>query len=86
MMILKLLINLVGLAGIFFIFFSVYLWIKALAEEDVESDLVKVVRCKDCKNLIKDTERGIIYCSCWGGLNGNNYSDFCSYGERKYEE
>lgn len=47
------------------------------------TDLVPVVRCKDCKHLANRDETGG---KCWRGsgfarIVGNN--DFCSYGERK---
>lgn len=51
-----------------------------------DDDVVKVVRCKDCKHKVV-TEDGEydpedIVCEYWmsDGLNSN---DYCSYGERK---
>lgn len=45
-----------------------------------ESDLERVVRCKDCKYLAEDS-------TCIGGLGGYGqvvmFDDYCSYGERK---
>ena len=46
------------------------------------SDVVEVVRCKDCKHL---TDDGL----CWENIHAvvgykkPNPNDFCSYGERK---
>ena len=51
----------------------------------IEQDVVKVVRCKDCKYLKYD--RDFItgrYCSL-RNVNGGKYcndNDYCSYGER----
>ena len=43
-------------------------------------DVVKVVRCKDCKNF---TPKGMTYTWCdWWGVDPDE-EDFCSHGERK---
>lgn len=56
------------------------------------SDVVEVVRCKDCKHAILDLmEKGMVVCRRPVLKNGqllpfnweNKYNDFCSYGERK---
>ncbi|MGN0608972.1 MAG: hypothetical protein ACI4J6_07180 [Oscillospiraceae bacterium] len=49
------------------------------------ADVVEVVRCKDCKYLLKDpSEREAHLCSRNGFIRGRvNLDDFCSYGERK---
>lgn len=54
-----------------------------------DPDVVKVVRCKDCKYYAQTEELGG-YCKCHSGeLPFDWYScgpdDFCSYGERKDE-
>ena len=60
------------------------------------ADVVKVVRCKDCKHWNKDTERndGYGFCSYWqrfiaqaASEDIQTYKDvFCCYGERKDDE
>lgn len=64
MIVLKILMNLLGLAGICFILFSVYLWIRALAEEDT-GNWEKVVYCEECyKNeYCTGKPHGVEYCS-----------------------
>lgn len=52
-------------------------------------DAVKVVRCKDCKYFIKKVDVGG-FCKC-GEVNGGIphirvNDDFCSYGERRFDE
>ena len=45
-------------------------------------DLVRVVRCKDCKHFDPATNEIIIeWCSIWNGAP--NPDGYCSYGERK---
>ena len=49
-------------------------------------DVVKVVRCKDCKywEQCKDYEP---YCNHWGNMMADTKADyFCSYGERREGE
>lgn len=62
-----------------------------IAREMQNSDMVKVVRCKDCEYFYKPYEESV-YCYCtheqWSDtLDGNgtrvSENDFCSYGERK---
>lgn len=49
------------------------------------SDVVEVVRCKDCKHL---TDDGF----CWENIHAvvgykiPNPDDFCSFGERKWSD
>jgi hypothetical protein len=48
------------------------------------TDIVEVVRCKDCKHWVVNDDVG--YCDNPDGLD--NYArpeDFCSYGERKQD-
>lgn len=47
------------------------------------SDVVPVVRCKNCMNgIISDDNKYIICCRLGVGMN---FDDFCSYSERKNE-
>ena len=46
-----------------------------------DSDVVPVVRCKDCKH--RDPEDKRCDCGCWNTPFTTNDNDFCSYGERK---
>ena len=46
-----------------------------------DSDVVPVVRCKDCKH--RDPEDKRCDCGCWHNPFTTNDNDFCSYGERK---
>ena len=49
----------------------------------VSEDLVRVVRCKDCKHMsIEPCGR---YCFVWGFFNGAGDDGFCNYGERRCE-
>lgn len=50
--------------------------------EDFKStDLVEVVRCKDCKHF---ADLGVSYgCNGFGGMTKAHPNGFCSYGERK---
>ena len=70
--------GLLGLAGICFILLSVYLWIRALAEEDT-GNWEKVVYCEECEwlnhpgcaiRIVDDSDKPTA-------------KDFCSFGERK---
>jgi hypothetical protein len=48
------------------------------------ADVVKVVRCKDCKhNVAKDSATVDCICFMADGMEPN---DYCSYGERKCED
>lgn len=59
--------------------------ISILEKADVE-DLVKVVRCKDCK-YYQDNNNGYPHNECkWRQDETPDADDFCSYGERKDEE
>lgn len=58
---------------------------KAIAQTPTEEDVVKVVRCKDCKNRYVPAR-----CALWyGSLGETEYfcergdDFFCSYGERR---
>ena len=44
-------------------------------------DAVEVVRCRDCKHMI--LQSNIRYCTVWHGPNGMGDDGFCNYGERK---
>ena len=46
-----------------------------------DSDVVPVVRCKDCKH--RDPEDKRCDCGCWHNPFTTNDNDFCNYGERK---
>ena len=46
-----------------------------------DSDVVPVVRCKDCKH--RDPEDKRCDCGCWHNPFTTNDNDFCSYGERR---
>ena len=46
------------------------------------TDVVEVVRCKDCKHCSIDTKFG----SCWCYGYSVNLDHFCSYGERRDNE
>ena len=61
--------------------------ISILEKADVE-DVVKVVRCKDCKYAKKSkTVLGVPDYSCLKtNITCLDADDFCSYGEKKYEE
>ena len=51
-----------------------------IVEDAPISDVVPVVRCKDCKNF---TPKGMTYTWCdWWGVDPDE-DDFCSHGERK---
>ena len=58
--------------------------ISILEKADVE-DLVKVVRCKDCRLATEDIMIGGWYHCCNNGMM-HKPDAFCSYGERKDEE
>ena len=52
--------------------------------EDVasfHSDMVEVVRCKDCKHFWESFS-GTHSCKLHKGLVGTKYDAYCSYGER----
>ena len=53
--------------------------VKNAIENAPTEDVVKVVRCKDCKN-IASTEYGGFCCLKNEGVA---YNDYCSYGERR---
>ena len=46
-----------------------------------DSDVVPVVRCKDCKH--RDPEDKRCDCGCWHNPFTTNDNDFCRYGERR---
>ena len=46
-----------------------------------DSDVVPVVRCKDCKH--RDPEDKRCDCGCWHNPFTTNDNDFCSYGESR---
>ena len=47
------------------------------------ADVVKVVRCKDCKHYDPYDQTERFY--CYDGIEGCLPNDFCSYGERREE-
>lgn len=47
-------------------------------------DAVPVVRCRDCKYMVKTTYGRC--CAVWYGVNGMGDDGFCNYGERKEED
>ena len=51
------------------------------------TDVVEVVRCRDCKAFVRnsrvDTDRGDCYRYGIGCVQIKKIDDFCSYGERK---
>lgn len=47
-------------------------------------DAEVVVRCKDCKHMIR--KLGACYCYAWGHFNGAGEDGFCNYGEQKERE
>ena len=49
------------------------------------SDIVEVVRCKDCERVRFDYHDKQYPCFCDKWLQGVEYDDFCSFGERKEE-
>ena len=52
---------------------------------DLGDDVVKVVRCKDCKHYGRNLENDT-YCSSVNGMTDPEEDDFCSYGEPKEAE
>ena len=51
---------------------------------DIDKDVVKVVRCKDCKYCI--THEKILFCEYMGNIGDWRFrteTDFCSRGERR---
>ena len=48
----------------------------------IAPDVVKVVRCKDCKYR-EVTPDSLRWCNVWNGINGMGDEGFCNYGERK---
>lgn len=51
-----------------------------------KADVVKVVRCKDCKHWVSPMKDDAHYCFQKFGLVGIvAEEDFCSYGERRCE-
>lgn len=47
----------------------------------VAPDVLKVVRCKDCKHM-EMTPDSLRWCNVWNGINGMGDEGFCNYGER----
>lgn len=57
---------------------------KAIAQTPTEEDVVKVVRCKDCKyNAFEQSHGTIIHCHKELVCKFRKPTDFCSYGKRK---
>ena len=44
-------------------------------------DAVPVVRCRECKHMIRQSHTR--YCTVWNAVNGMGDDGFCNYGERK---
>lgn len=51
----------------------------------VPKDYVQIVRCKDCERVRFDYYDKQYPCFCDKWLQGVEYDDYCSYGERKEE-
>lgn len=52
-----------------------------------DPDMVRVVRCKDCKYSEKESDNCTFNYFChYDGCAWNNGDHFCSYGERDEEE
>ena len=73
--------------------YGIELAIQTIKDEPIAEDVVKVVRCKDCKYFVdKQSENHQGICMC--GEKDTSYAadfypyadDFCSYGERKDKE
>lgn len=47
-------------------------------------DVVKVVRCKDCRH--QTVRFGRRFCEVWTNYNGMGDDGYCNYGERKGDE
>jgi hypothetical protein len=58
-------------------------WLNRQVEKQPVVDAVPVVRCKDCRHNIEETELYVI-CNVLEGFMKKD--DFCSYGERKDNE
>lgn len=50
-----------------------------------KSDIVEVVRCKDCKYMTEhyDTDGNAPYWTCSEWDSGTDYDGFCHYAERR---
>ena len=61
--------------------------IGALADHLIANDVVRVVRCKDCKHYgYEPYDNGDKCCERWGEWIFPHEDDFCSCGERKDNE
>ncbi len=59
--------------------------LRKFIKELPSADVVKVVRCKDCKKAwLKDDGDTVRYCSAHCIIKRKD--DYCSYGERKDDE
>ena len=56
---------------------------QALGDDSAEKELVRVVRCKDCKNWTNGRCWGIPFCGDDASYIETEEHDFCSYGERR---
>ena len=45
------------------------------------TDLVEVMRCKDCKHMKR--QMGGSYCKIWQQYNSHGDDGYCNYGERR---
>lgn len=64
---------------------------KILLDAVPSADVVEVVRCKDCKYLKPFASQygAGQFCECpcsFGGQGIKKPNDYCSYGERKYDD
>ena len=61
--------------------FATFCALADAVEEMPTADAEVVVRCRDCKHMIMQSN--IRYCTVWHGPNGMGDYGFCNYGERK---
>lgn len=59
--------------------------VKRVLMQAPTTDVVEIVRCKDCKYITKDqiADEIIDRCVCFGGMIDIAPDGFCSYGERR---
>lgn len=57
-------------------------------EDSIETDVISVVRCKDCRDYKPNpySEGNEKLCMCWADWIPTEPDDFCSYGERKADD
>lgn len=54
-----------------------------MVKKTESGNLVEVVRCKECKHMIPQSNTR--YCTVWNGANGMGDDGYCNYGERRSE-